>query len=74
MSMYLALYGGLVNKPTDAVIYAHALMSTNPELVSVPEAALQPEERDTVWHITEAGRGEIMTFSRINGKLLSGNL
>ena len=75
LDMTCALYGGLINTPADAVAYSHVLMGTKPALASVPEGVLVAEEHDKVWHVTATGHpGEIMSFSRIDGKMLSGDL
>ena len=76
MDMSKVLYGGLVNKPDDAVAYAHILMQTKPGLAAIPAGTLKAEERAKVWHITkrDAPTAEIMSFSREDGKVLSGDL
>jgi hypothetical protein len=79
LDIYYALYGGLVNNPADAVEYAHVLMQTKPALATIPTDALQAKEDNTVWHVTarmpgRPGSVEILSFSRNNGKLMSGDL
>ena len=70
MEMNLALYGGLINPPADAVAFARVLMRGQPALAVRADGPLTAEERDTVWHVTASG-GEVMTFSRHSGKLLT---
>ena len=74
--MNVALNGGLINKPEDAVAYAHVLIEANDRFKQIPATAMKAEERKGVWHITVSGPAnrEIMTFSRETGKLLSGDL
>jgi len=80
--IYLVAYGGLINKPADAVDYAYVLMQTKPSLAAIKKTDLKATEidtdRDKVWHVTQhhaAGADtEILSFSRNNGKLLSGDL
>ncbi len=80
--MIYALYGGLVNKPADAVDYAYVLMQTKPALAGIKKTDLKATEidteRDNVWHVTqhhaEGADTEILSFSRKTGKLLSGDL
>jgi hypothetical protein len=77
-----ALYGGLINKPTDAIDYASVLMQTKPELAKIPKTSLEAKEIDTaddkIWHVTrlnpKSGDSEILSFSRKTGRLLSGDL
>ena len=75
--IYRVLYGGVVNRPAEAVAYAHVLLSTDPTHM-VPAAELRAEERDMVWHVVRHRDGqrdrEVLTFSRATGKLLSGDL
>ena len=75
----LAAYGGVINKPADAVAYAHLLMLTKPSLASIPASDLQASEVKKVWHVNARMPGhadpvEVLSFSRRNGKLLSGDL
>lgn len=79
MLMNKALYGGLINKPADAIAYAHALMQTTPRWAKIPASALQAVEQARIWHVTTISKGaaaptEIMSFSRETGKVLSGDL
>lgn len=78
MAMYKALYGGLINKPDDAVAYAHVLMQSSPGLAQVPARDLRAEEQEGVWHVTQIApdhkQVEVMRFSRENGRVLSGDL
>lgn len=82
LTLSKVLYGGLVNTPAEAVAYAHVLMtSSNTTLAAIPEADLSAEDKNDIWHIRATrnvagfARGaEILTFSRTNGKLLSGGL
>ena len=79
MLMNLALYGGLINQPENAMAYAHALMRGTPRLSQIPTRALRAIERSHVWHIVAIMPGvseptEIMTVSRETGKVLSGDL
>jgi hypothetical protein len=74
-----AAYGGLINKPADAIEYARVLMQIKPTLATIPESALQAKEDNRVWHVTtripgQSGSIELLSFSRMTGKLLSGNL
>ena len=77
-----ALYGGLINKPQDAVDYATVLMQTKPALAAIPKTDLHAEEVDTakdkVWHVIRRYPDgidvEVLSFSRKTGKLLSGDL
>lgn len=71
MTASLALYGGLINRPVEAVAYARVLMQAQPALAALADKPISAEERDTVWHVTAPGRGEVMTFSRRTGKLLT---
>ncbi len=80
--LYFAAYGGLINKPQDAVDYASVLMQTKPALTLIPKADLRAEEVDTakdkVWHISQYRPDgtdvEVLSFSRKTGRLLSGDL
>jgi hypothetical protein len=79
MDIIYAAYGGLINKPADAVEYAHVLMQTNPALATIPVNALQEKEDANVWHVAARMPGqsdsvEVLSFSRRTGKLLSGAL
>jgi hypothetical protein len=72
-----ALYGGVINRPEDAVAFAHALMKSNPGLALIPQEALQATQQDGVWHVSaqipgQANLIEVLTFSRYDGKVLSG--
>jgi hypothetical protein len=72
-----ALYGGVINKPEDAVAFAYALMKSNPGVALIPERALQATERDGAWHVSAQIPGqakliEVLSFSRYDGKVLSG--
>ena len=74
--IYPVLYGGMINRPADAVAYAHVLLGTDPAHAA-PEAELRAEERDTVWHVSRHRDGqpdkEVLTFSRATGNVLSGD-
>ncbi len=78
LDIYFALYGGLVNKPTDAIEYALVLMQTKPALAHILNTDLSAMERDKVWHITLKTAGatgkDLLSFSRSDGKVLSGDL
>jgi len=74
-----ALYGGVVNKPDDAVAYADVLMQRSPRLAMIPKGALSAQDEANVWHISATVPGhatpvEVLTFSRYDGKVLSGQL
>lgn len=74
-----ALYGGVVNKPEDAIAYAQLLMRTKPGSALIPKGALHAEERDGAWHISATVPGqnhptEVLSFARFDGKLLTGDL
>ena len=74
-----ALYGGLINKPADAVEYAHVLLQTKPSLATIPAGALEARQENKVWHVMarkpgHADGAEVLSFSRRNGKVLSGEL
>ncbi len=80
--IYFVAYGGLINKPADAVDYAYELMQTKPGLAMVHKADLKAEEVDTakdkVWHVIQhypdGTDVEVLSFSRKTGKLLSGDI
>jgi hypothetical protein len=80
--MYFAAYGGLINRPADAIDYAYELMQTKSGLAMVHKADLRAEEVDTakdkVWHVIrhypDGIDVEVLSFSRKTGKLLSGDL
>jgi hypothetical protein len=80
--IYFALYGGLINKPADAVDYAYVLMQTKPAFAAIKKIDLKATEidteRDKVWHVTQhradGADTELLSFSRKTGKLLSGDL
>jgi hypothetical protein len=80
--IYFAGYGGLINKPADAVDYAYVLMQTKPAFAAVKKTDLKATEidteRDKIWYVTlhhaDGADNEIMSFSRKTGKLLSGDL
>jgi hypothetical protein len=82
LDIYFAAYGGLINKPADAVDYAYELMQTKPGLAIIHKADLRAEEVDTakdkVWHVIrhypDGTDVEVLSFSRKTGKLLSGDL
>jgi hypothetical protein len=82
LDFYFAAYGGLINKPADAIDYAYELMQTKPGLAIIHKADLKAEEVDTakdkVWHVIrhypDGTDVEVLTFSRKTGKLLSGDL
>jgi hypothetical protein len=71
-----ALYGGIVNTPADAVAYAQIVFATNPAR-AIPASELHAEEHDKVWQIIRVRHGQpdqpILSFSRTNGKVLSGD-
>jgi hypothetical protein len=72
-----ALYGGVINKPEDAVAFAYALMKSKPGDARIPEEALQANEQDGAWHVSAQIPGqakliEVLSFSRYDGKVLSG--
>lgn len=68
----LAAYGGIVNKPADAVAYAKVLLKGSPRGAVLAQGLLTAVERDKVWHIARApDPADIMSFSRENGQLLS---
>lgn len=73
-----ALYGGVINKPEDAIDYANVLIHLNPGLSLIPKRALQAEEKDGAWHISAEAPGhhtmEVLQFSRYDARLLSGKL
>lgn len=78
---YLAMLGGLINKSEAAVDYAHVLMQTiGSKYRDISKRSLRAEERDGVWHVMVmqaqgfAPNGEVLSFSRTTGKLLSGAL
>ncbi len=82
LDIYFAAYGGLINKPSDAVDYAYELMQTKPGLAIIPKADLRAEEVDTakgkIWHVIQRYPDgtdvDVLSFSRKTGKLLSGDL
>ena len=79
MDLNGVLYGGVVNKPEDAVSFAYALMRSKPGLAPIPKEALLATEQHKIWHISARVPGqskpsEIMTFARYDGRLLSGDL
>ena len=68
----LAAYGGVVNKPADAVAYAKVLLKASPRGAVLAQRLLTAVERDKIWHIARApDPADIMSFSRENGQLLS---
>lgn len=70
--IFRALYGGVVNKPADAVAYAKVLLKGSPRGTVLARGLLTAVERDKVWHIARVpDRTDILTFSRTDGKLLS---
>ena len=77
LSINAAVYGGLVNTLKDAIAYTKAILNENPTFASIPISALRAEDQSEVWHITLDSKfghkGELVSFSRMNGKVLSGN-
>lgn len=78
--MVMALYGGFINSPSAALDYAEVLLHSSKAVYAPPRKTLRAEQHDDIWHIKVtqfpgfAPNSEIMTFSRNNGKLMSGGL
>lgn len=66
LDMWFAAYGGLVNKPSDALDYARVLMRAMPTRADMAPGDLEATERDRVWHITRSRHpdADLLTFSR----------
>lgn len=71
----LALYGGVVNTPADALAYAKILLQTTSRGTTMAQGLLTAEERGGVWHIARVHeRTDVLTFSRTSGKVLTSAL
>lgn len=67
-----ALYGGVVNTPTDAAAYAKVLLQTTPRGAMLANGLLTAVEHNELWHIARVpDNADVMTLSRQTGKLLS---
>lgn len=71
-AVFRDIYGGVVNKPADAVAYARVLLAGTPRGSVLAQGLLTAVERDKVWHIARAPDAtDLLNFSRTTGKLLS---
>ena len=70
---FQAAYHGLINKPAAAVDYALVLLQTSARFAGLAKADLAAVEREGVWRVTLKGT-EVLAFSRLSGKVLSGAL